>query len=450
MKLQPAGDTIAAVATPPGTGGIGIVRVSGAGARRIGERVSGKRLQDRRATFCRFCGGDEAPIDEGIALYFQGPRSHTGEDVFEAHIHGSPAALDLLLERIVDLGARPAAAGEFSRRAFLNGKRDLAQLEAVADLVNSASAQAARSAQRVLQGEFSAIVGALRDELKSLRALIEASLDFPDDEVDVAGDQSVRARVDGLVQKLSDLERRATQGARLREGIEVVIAGRPNVGKSSLLNRLAQRETAIVASTPGTTRDVVGSDILIDGIPLRVLDTAGLRQAGDAVEREGMRRARRAMDSADLVIVLVDAAAGAGDIEKSLLDNLAAAGIATLTAHNKSDLVAAPQTGGGLYISARTGAGMDALCAAIKDKAGVLEAGEDALVVRRRHCDAIARARRLLSEALSKLAQTGAGDRLDVVAQDLRDAHQALSGMTGEYTTEEMLGDIFARFCIGK
>ena len=453
MSHLPKGDTIAAIATPTGHGGIGIVRVSGPLAYAIGLRLSGcKTLGNRHATFCRVLAEDGVAIDEGVVLFFKQPASYTGEDVLEAHAHGSPAALEMLLARTVELGARIAEPGEFSRRAFLNGKRDLAQLEAVADLISSASQQAARSAQRVMQGEFSDQVRAMCDEIKSLRTLIEATLDFPDEE-DVVNDHTLRqtlhTRLDTLARQLAELESRAVSGAQLREGIELVIAGQPNVGKSSLLNYLAERETAIVCDAPGTTRDIVRCDILIDGIPIRVLDTAGIRLAAAAVEQEGIRRAHSAMEAADVIVLLVDATSGLADIESDLLAELAGGDAAVIVAFNKSDLMDAgrrkPDT---LYISAKTGDGMDGLCSAIKKAAGVVDLGEDALVVRRRYLDAIASARGLLAAVLQK---TG-GDYLplDALAQDLRDVHQMLSALTGEYTTEEMLGDIFSRFCIGK
>ncbi len=455
MSRLPDNATIAAVATPAGYGGVGIVRISGARARTIGLQLTARRaLQDRRATFCRFIAADGEPIDEGIALLFARPRSYTGEDVFEAHAHGGPVVLEMLLARVLELGARMAEPGEFSRRAFLNGKRDLAQLSAVADLINSASQQAARSARRVVQGEFSAQVRVVCEELKSLRALIEATLDFPDEE-DVTEDntlqQTLCARVKALAQAVAELERRATGGMRLHEGLELVIAGQPNVGKSSLLNCLAQRETAIVCDAPGTTRDVVRCDILIDGMPMRVLDTAGLRPGADAAEREGIRRAHQAMESADVVVVLADATAGLGAAGRELLDKLAAAGANVITALNKSDLLKAPPPESDtLYVSAKTGAGIAALCAAIKEKAGVVDLGEDTLVVQRRYLDALSHARKNLAALAHNLTTSDADVALDMLAQDLRDTHQSLSALLGEYATEDMLGDIFSRFCIGK
>lgn len=454
MSRLPNNATVAALATPAGYGGVGIVRITGAHSRKIGLQLTGRSaLEDRRATFCHFIAADGTPIDEGIALLFERPRSYTGEDVFEAHAHGGPAVLEMLLGRILELGAQPAAPGEFSRRAFLNGKRDLAQLAAIADLISSASRQAVRSAQRVLQGEFSAQVRVVCDELKSLRALIEATLDFPDEE-DVVEDKSLQrslhTRVSALAQALAELERRAVGGMRLREGLELVIAGQPNVGKSSLLNHLAQRETAIVCDVPGTTRDIVRCDILIDGIPVRVLDTAGLRPVADVVEQEGIRRARHAMESADAVVVLADATAGLCAVEHELLDELTADGISVIVAFNKSDLLKAPQQPDTLYISAKTGAGIDALRDAIKEKAGAVDFGEDALVVQRRYLDALGDAHRMLAAVLQNLAADGVVPPLEILAQDLRNIHQSLSALIGEYTAEEMLGDIFARFCIGK
>ena len=455
------GDTIAAVATPPGRAGIGVIRVSGPRAAAVCEGLCGVAApRPREAAFRRFLDGDGRVLDEGIAILFQAPASFTGEDVLEIHAHGSPVVLDALLARVFELGARAAQPGEFSRRAFLNGKYDLAQLEAVADLVGSASIQAARSAQRVLQGEFSRGVARLSARIEELRALAEAALDFPEeDDVDVVGDYRLVQRLQELVESIRAIEARAAHGARLCEGIELVIAGRPNAGKSSLLNRLSQTDEAIVSDHAGTTRDIIKSEILLDGIPLRVLDTAGLGglgdldAPGDPVEKEGVRRAWQAMDGADVVLLLVDATAGAGGAEEDVRRRLDGR-TDVLTVFNKADLVAhrrAPgATGVDAWVSARTGEGLAELCALIKRTIGVGDSGEDALAARRRHRKALAQAREALSRALEHLRPEGAAARTELAAEGLREAREALAAIVGDYATEELLGDIFAGFCIGK
>ena len=446
------GDTIAAVATPPGRAGIGVIRVSGPRAAAVCEGVSGVAApRPREAAFRRFLDGDGRVLDEGIAILFQAPASFTGEDVLEIHAHGSPVVLDALLARVFELGARAAQPGEFSRRAFLNGKYDLAQLEAVADLVGSASIQAARSAQRVLQGEFSQSVARLSARIEELRALAEAALDFPEeDDVDVVGDYRLVRRLRELVESIRAIEARAAHGARLCEGIELVIAGRPNAGKSSLLNRLSQTDEAIVSDHAGTTRDIIKSEILLDGIPLRVLDTAGLGAPGDPVEKEGVRRAWQAMDGADVVLLLVDATAGESGVEEDVRRRLEGR-TDVLTVFNKADLIAHRRaTGVDAWVSARTGEGLAELCALIKRTIGAGDSGEDALAARRRHRKALAQTREALSRALEHLRPEGAVARTELAAEGLREAREALAAIVGDYATEELLGDIFAGFCIGK
>jgi len=470
------GDTIAAVATPPGRAGIGVIRVSGPRAAAIGAALTGAALTERRASFRRFRDAGGEVLDEGIAVLFKAPASFTGEDVLEIHAHGSPVVLGALLDRVFHLGARPAHPGEFSQRAFLNGKYDLAQLEAVADLVSSSSIQAARSAQRVLQGEFSRAVGRLSAEIRELRVLAEAALDFPEEDVDVVADYQLVRRLEALIASIRDITKRAAHGARLTEGAELVIAGRPNAGKSSLLNRLSQTDEAIVSALAGTTRDIVKSEILLDGIPLRVLDTAGIGAPDDAIEEEGMRRALRAMDAADIVLLLVDATIGIGDAERAVIRRLPH-DTQLLTVFNKADLTTERNDpNADLWISAKTGEGLDNLRALIKQKIimadsattggsktdiatdnaeadsapanATTDSAENVIAARRRHINALSQAQQSLQRALEHLRPAAA--RTELAAEGLKEAQQSLAAITGAYTTEDLLGDIFADFCIGK
>ena len=445
-----AGDTIVAIATPPGRGALGIVRVSGPRVDAVARALLGRVPPARRAVFRRFLDADGKAMDEGVALVFRAPASFTGEDTLELYAHGSPVVLDLLVARIVALGARPAAPGEFSRRAFENGKYDLAQLEAVADLVASTSAAAARGAQRSLQGEFSTWLRALCDELAGLRARVEAALDFSDEDIETITGGEIGASLRALSARVAGLHARARRGAVLRAGAEIVIAGQPNVGKSSLLNRLAGREEAIVSATAGTTRDVLKSDVLIRGLPVRILDTAGLRAPGNKVEREGVRRARAACQDADLVLLVVDARAGLSHLDRELASEFEARGVPWLAVYNKRDLAGAT-TNGTPRVSAKTGEGMDALVAHIAKRLGSGDAdgggdAEDAIIARRRHLSALADAERAVERAIGCLAAGTA----ELVAEELRAAQQALGTITGARTTEDLLGDIFSRFCIGK
>ncbi len=452
-----AGDTIVAIATPPGRGALGVVRVSGPQTAVIARALLGRVPPPRHAGLRRFLDADATAIDEGLALMFKAPASFTGEDMLELYAHGSPVVLDRLVARIAALGARPAGPGEFSRRAFLNGKYDLAQLEAIADLIASVGTAAARCAQRSLQGEFSAQVRTLCDTLAELRARIEASLDFSDEDIDLVQSGELAVALRELSARLAELHQRARRGAVLRAGAEIVIAGQPNVGKSSLLNRLAGREEAIVSARAGTTRDVLGSDMLVAGVPVRVLDTAGLRAAGDEIEREGVRRARAACRHADLVLLVVDARSGMDAFEKELAAEFDADEVPWLAVHNKQDLVdggVAGETesgtaGGAVSVSAKTGEGVDALAARIAERlSGGADAGdaEDAIIARRRHLVALSDAEHAVGRASEHLA-AGA---TELVAEELRAAQQALGTITGARTTEDLLGDIFSQFCIGK
>jgi tRNA modification GTPase len=445
-----ASDTIAAIATPPGRGGIGVVRISGPAARAIAQAVLGQVPAPRRAQHRPFRGADGRAIDSGLALFFPAPHSFTGEDVLELQGHGGPVVLDMVLERALELGARLARPGEFSERAFLNGRLDLAQAEAVADLIDSGSRQAARSALRSLEGEFSARIAALVERLTALRVHVEAAIDFSDEDIDFLAEGSLRERLASVAADLAGLTEAARQGCAMREGLRVVIAGRPNVGKSSLLNRLARREAAIVSDIPGTTRDVLREYLAIDGLPLHVVDTAGLRESRDPVERIGVERARAELGQADRVLWVIDEAGGdAADSEArgEYRDRLT-------VVHNKIDLAGAqPGTfsdGHGIEhirLSALTGAGLDLLAAHLKACAGYQGTEEGAFIARRRHLDALRRAADDVDAAARLIDEGRAGE---LAAEELRLAQRALGEITGEVTSEELLGRIFASFCIGK
>ncbi len=427
-------DTIAAVATPAGRGGIGVVRVSGPEVPRIAAAILGRLPEPRRATHAAF-----ADVDEGIALYFPAPDSYTGEPVLELQGHGGPVVMQALLGACLDAGARLAEPGEFTRRAFLEGKLDLAQAEAVADLIDAASREAARSALRSLSGEFSAAIAQLQSRLVELRALTEAMLDFPEEEVEGLHRDDAAARLEQVRGALADVLGKSRQGSLLRSGIHVVLAGRPNVGKSSLLNRLAGAERAIVTPIPGTTRDALREPIQIEGVPLVVVDTAGLRVSSDLVERLGIERAQRELEQADVVLAIFEAGKPRDDLE-----NLPA-GAARIEVYNKADLVpgfVAPA--GALAVSAKTGAGLERLRKAILEAAGWTSAGEPVFLARERHLRALERARDHLEAAARE------SRRWEFFAEELRLAHGALGAITGEFSADDLLGEIFARFCIGK
>ena len=458
-----AADTIVAIATPPGRGGIGVVRLSGPSVPALARALLGAVPPPRSAVARRFRAADGSAIDSGIALYFEAPASFTGEHVLELQGHGGPAVMDLLVLRALALGARAARPGEFSSRAFHNGKLDLAQAEAVADLIDAGSAAAARAALRSLQGEFSARVRALDAQLVALRMLVEAAIDFSEEDLDLPGAGGFASRLAALDGAFVALARGAEQGRLLHDGCTVVIAGRPNAGKSSLMNALAGYDAAIVAALPGTTRDLLRERIHIDGLPVTLLDTAGLRAQADAVEAEGMRRARRAIEAADRVLYLVDGT----DIEALAAwpDEIAGLGatVPVTLLFNKTDLIATPRgaaapaaTGPGsagtfaadaLHVSALTGAGLDALRAHIRAAAGYLPGDSDTFSARRRHLDALGRAR---SHAASAGELLAARTSVELIAEELRLAQRALGEITGEFTSEDLLGRIFASFCIGK
>jgi tRNA modification GTPase len=445
-------DTIAAIATPAGRGGIGIVRASGPRVPAIAEAVLGRIPEPRHALFGTFTDARGELIDRGIALYFDAPRSFTGEHVLELHAHGGPVVLTMLLRRVLELGARAAEAGEFSLRAYLNDKLDLAQAEALADLIDAGSAQAARAAVRALEGELSQQAAALAEGITDLRVRVEAAIDFPEEEVDFLADPDIAARLAELLGRCDELLSAAGQGRLLRDGMNVVIAGRPNAGKSSLLNRLAGYEAAIVTEIPGTTRDLLRERVHIEGMPVHVIDTAGLRESGDAIELEGVRRALAEMARADRVLLVLDANTGEFEPASELSARLPS-GVPVTVVHNKIDLtgekpsIHAASVPPRVRISARTGAGIDLLRSHLMECMGYAGADAGAISARARHLDALRRTRASLEAATHQLEGSRAGE---LVAEELRTAHRALAEISGEVTSEELLGRIFATFCIGK
>jgi tRNA modification GTPase len=446
-------DTIVAAATPPGRGGIGIVRISGPRAPEFAGAFLGELPKPRFATFRRFVDGKQEAIDAGLALYFPAPFSYTGEHMLELQGHGGPVVVDALVARAVELGARRALPGEFTQRAFLNDKLDLTQAEAIGDLIEAGSRQAARAAMRSLQGEFSVMVKGLTEAVIELRTYVEAAIDFPEEEIDFLADRALAERLQAVRDLFEVMEQSARQGRLLREGMTVVIAGRPNAGKSSLLNRLAGYDAAIVTPMPGTTRDVLRERIDIDGMPLHVLDTAGLRTALDMVEEEGIRRAQAEMLRADRVLFVIDAqqdpTATAYQEERTRLPP----DVAVTLVFNKCDIavgVPVADTGAGpprLTLSAHTGQGIETLRAHLKSCMGYHALDGGTVSARARHLEALARARAHVEEAARQLSDRRAGE---LVAEDLRAAQQDLGEITGEFTTEDLLGRIFSGFCVGK
>ena len=442
-------DTIAAIATGQGRGGVGVIRISGSNLKTISKGILGKLLVARQASYCNFLDENGDVLDQGIALFFPAPHSYTGDDVLELQGHGGIAVLQLLLQRCLDLGARLAQPGEFTRRAFLNNKLDLAQAESVADLIDANTTEAARSAMRSLRGEFSDEVHQLVDELIYLRMLVEAMLDFPEEEVDTIDLKRRDALLTTIQLKLQHTLGTAKLGSLLRDGAHIVIAGQPNVGKSSLLNRLSGEEVALVSDMPGTTRDVIRQSIQIKGMPLHIMDTAGLRESRDVVENMGIQRTHQTLRRADLILLLLDSSLGITTQDKSILAELPEK-IPRLLVFNKSDLVsgqARPYVEGnvkGVHVSAKTGEGLDDLRSKILEAVGWRDQEGGAFMARERHLRALAKAQSHLTQAHAVLA------RAELFAEELRLAQHALNEITGEFTSDDLLGEIFSRFCIGK
>jgi tRNA modification GTPase len=447
--VLPKTDNIAAIATPAGRGGIGVVRVSGEQLVALATAVTGKELAPRVATYARFIDAEGTTIDQGIALYFPAPHSFTGEDVLELQGHGGAAVLQLLLKRCLDLGARLAEPGEFTQRAFLNDKLDLAQAESVADLIDATTEQAARSAMRSLQGDFSAAIHDVVARLIDLRTLVEATLDFPEEEIEVSDRQRCGSKLVSLLQQVSRISELAKQGSILREGAQVVLVGAPNAGKSSLLNHLAGEELALVSPIPGTTRDSIRQVLQIEGVPLHLIDTAGLRESADAIEQMGMERTQLALTRADVALVLQDESLPLSAQENGLIVEKVPHRIPVLHLHNKIDLsghapgIELRNGESHIYISARTGAGIESLKERLLETIGWhREAG--VFMARARHLEALYDAELHLMESEQQI------DRPELFAEELREAQESLNRITGEFTSDDLLGEIFSHFCIGK
>jgi len=440
-------DTIAAIATPAGVGGIGIVRISGPGARSIGATITKSEPVPGRIQFSRFEDCDNLMIDHGLCLYFKSPNSFTGEDCIELQAHGGPVVLDMLLERVCELGARVARPGEFSERAFLNGKIDLTQAEAIADLIESGSRAASRAAVRSLEGVFSQQVDSLVSEIIALRAYIEAALDFAEEEIDFLADDSIDDRLAHCRMNVQKILQQAEHGRVLNEGLTLTLAGLPNAGKSSLLNYLAGYEAAIVTEIAGTTRDVLREHISLNGIPIQVNDTAGLRESDNPVEIEGIRRAWQEVDNADAVLLLVDVTIGLSTGHDPIIERLKNNNYHLV--YTKSDLLIehSQKDPDALYISAISGAGMDQLIDVITGNLSNYSADDQSIIARRRHVEAIKNAYDCLRQAQKIFEDSQSGE---LVAEDLRLAQQYLNEITGEFTSDDLLGNIFSKFCIGK
>lgn len=445
-----AKDTIAAIATAPGQGGVGIVRVSGSLAGNIARQLIGKIPTTRFAHYTSFKNENEETIDNGIALFFEGPNSFTGEDVLELQGHGGPVVLDILLKRVLSLGARSARAGEFSERAFHNDKIDLAQAEAIADLISAESHEAAKAAVHSLNGEFSEEINKLVEQLTQLRIHVEAALDFPEEEIDFLADQAIENKLRQVTEHLQRVKVSARQGRLLKEGMTVVIAGKPNAGKSSLLNQLAGQETAIVTDIPGTTRDVLREHIQIDGLPLHIIDTAGLRESEDVVEQEGIRRAMQEIEKADRLLYVMD---GDSKDEESNIIASFSKDLGITFVHNKIDktnkaveIKESAENATDIYLSAKTGEGIDLLKQHLKECMGYEARVEGKYMARRRHLEAIENAEQNLNLAEQHLQRKDG----ELVAEELSLAQNQLASITGEFSSDDLLGRIFSDFCIGK
>lgn len=437
--------TIAAIATPPGRGGIGIIRISGTKTKKIAQAVLGNLPPPRYAFHCNFLGNDGHILDQGLALYFPAPHSFTGEDVLELQGHGGPVILDAILKRLISLGATLAQPGEFSQRAFLNGKIDLSQAEAIADLIDAASLQAAQSALRSLQGEFSQQIHQLVAELTQLRTYIEAAIDFSDEDLNFLTHPHINQTLETLLTQLNLIEASAKQGVLLRDGANLVLAGSPNVGKSSLLNRLSGEETAIVTDIPGTTRDLLRIPIQIDGIPLHIIDTAGLRESSDPVEQEGIKRAQHAISTADFVLVVTAVGSESTNIPAAIPTHK------LIHITNKIDLISSPPQitrhpdgHWEIQLSAKTGAGLELLRQHLKTSLGFTATTESTFSARRRHLTALAAARQHIEQGRMQCHHA------ELLAEELRLAQNTLAEITGEFRTDDLLGEIFSQFCVGK
>jgi tRNA modification GTPase len=448
--MTPSTDTIAAIATASGNGGVGIIRISGSKARKIATELTRLELKPRYAHFSPFLEHDGNLLDSGLCLCFPAPASYTGEDVVELQGHGGMVVLDMLLRRVLSLGARLAHPGEFTERAFLNNKLDLAQAEAVADLIESSTEQSVRSAQKSMQGVFSEQVNELVDELTELRMYVEAAIDFVDEEIDFLGTGLVETKILGLAARIAQIQQTAQQGRLLRDGMTVVLVGKPNAGKSSLLNALAGHEAAIVTEFAGTTRDVLKERIQIDGMPLHIIDTAGLRDSDNAIEREGIRRAHLEMQKADCILLLVDVREGRPEPE--LLQQLPQNSKLTIV-FNKIDLIGKqPQlvettSGCEIYLSIKPENGLELLTQHLKEMMGYQVSDGSVFIARRRHIEALSQAQEAVQNALVQLQSSLAGE---LVAEDLRLAQNSLAEITGKFTPDDLLGKIFSSFCIGK
>lgn len=442
-------DSIAAIATAPGLSGIGVVRVSGPRLSAIVEGLVGKPLRPRQAVLSEFRDARGEAIDQGLALFFPAPHSYTGEDVLELHGHGGPVVLQQLLKRCLELGARTAQPGEFTQRAYLNDKLDLAQAESVADLISAATAEAARGAVRSLQGAFSLKLEELVRSLIELRALVEATLDFPDEEINFLKQADAEGKLASLRVQLQDLLSASQQGSLLREGVQIVLAGQPNVGKSSLLNHLAGEELAIVTEIPGTTRDAIRQSISVEGVPVHIVDTAGLREAREPVERIGIERSWAAIEKADLLLLLIDATQGERKADRDIRKRLPST-LPCLRVMNKIDLLTDQVTPVGqddsstVWISAKTGVGIDGLRKSLLGAVGWQGGGEGLFMARERHVQALGQAQAHLESAARQ------GHHPELFAEELRLAQESLGAITGEFTSDDLLGEIFSRFCIGK
>ncbi len=443
-------EPIVAIATPLGNGGVGVLRISGSKIDQIAQSVLGCVPAPRYASLMSFIDSDGSTIDRGLAIYFPAPNSYTGETVLELQAHGGRVLMGLLLNRVIGLGARIAEAGEFTRRAYLNGKLDLAQAEAVADLISCSSEHAVRCAQRSLTGEFSNTINSLVEQTIELRCQIESSIDFSDEEIDFVSELSVENRINGLVSNIEHILGSARQGSVLREGLTVVIAGQPNTGKSTLLNRLAGEDVAIVSNTPGTTRDVLKQHIHIDGLPLHIIDTAGLRKTTDAVEKEGIKRAKQSIHNADYVLLVIDANQQTSD---KFEDFIEFPQIPVIRIINKIDLIGDQAKlvnkdhGVEIYLSAKTGEGMDLFYQHLKQSVGY-DSSEDVFLARSRQIQALEIAQQGLFSALTVVIETSSA--IELLAEELRCVQIALSQITGEFVADDLLGEIFSRFCIGK